>query len=120
VSEEIDLGRATSDLLSEIRTVHSRAESALRDGEWISNSKWWIKRPVKVFSETEYDEWDYVDPRGNVQKRRRPKDLGWSEGVHVPHPQRDEMRAALEKVVELLAPWAKTGKPVFHGERYRY
>jgi len=69
-----DRGRDTSDALTEVRTVHKRAKSAL-------------------------DRLDHLDEyRGTYYSDDRID------------PDTPEIRAALEKVVELLEPWKRTGR----------
>ena len=99
---DIDLTRETSDLLTEVRTVLSRAETALKNGQYDlytgrrldwAEALFWIVEPKPVYSGPN---WEF---------------LGYSDGVSVPHPDREEMRLALEEVVRLLSPWKrKKGK----------
>ena len=94
MSEEIDLGRETSTLLTEVRTVLSRAETALygygADRSWIS-----AKAALLI--------------EGEKGHRENGHYIVDSPAVRIPHPDRDEIQAALEQVVELLSPWRRTG-----------
>lgn len=69
ISEDPEVGRRTSDELTEARTVLSRAESALERFEWIERY------------------------------------------VSIEDPEHEKIHAALTKVVELLAPFRRTGRP---------
>lgn len=79
-----DRGRETSDALVAVRTVLSRAETALREIEWGNNARDANDRPVRDSS----GEW-----------------IGYHDEDY------DEMRAALEHVVESLDWWRRTGRP---------
>lgn len=92
----IDLGRMQSTLLTEVRTVLSRAETALGSGQWIQEAELHIK--PGVFRRLP----DATEPPFCAHVGRES----------IPHPEREEILQALEKVVELLAPWRKTGTPL--------
>lgn len=80
-------GRESGNALTEVRTVLSRAESALQ----------MIGPPGH---ETE-----------NAGRKSGPGIMSYAErkaGVHE-DPEADAMRAALQAVVDLLDPWRKTG-----------
>lgn len=99
-----DRSRDTSVALAEIRTVHSRALSAIEclDGEWAGEFHDDPDHPILTRGEDEsYDDW---------QERWRP----WQEErlarrIKMADQDHDEMLAALQKVVELLEPWKKHG-----------
>ncbi|WP_158881897.1 hypothetical protein [Amycolatopsis anabasis] len=98
---EIDFGRDTTDVLVQVRTVLSRAETALkmlrgRDG---TGPVYWVVPPQPIFSGTETN--DYGGPQF----------LGYSDGISVPHPGGDEMVSALEGLIERLSPFRRTGRP---------
>ncbi len=101
MTDDIDLGREVSNLLSEVRTVLSRARTALLgydavaqewDDQWMSKARlvttqgrfWWL-------------------PEGDPNR---------IDEVSIPHPDAAEIQAAMEKVVELLSPWDRTGRPL--------
>lgn len=99
-NDEIDLGRETSYLLIEVRTVLSRARTALygygNDPTWMSRERY------------------YIVPSGweNANDPEDPHRIVPTDGVHIPHPDADEMQAAMEQVVALLSPWRRTGRPL--------
>lgn len=94
MSEEINLGRATSGPLTEIRTVLSRAKTALaymKEYPW-----WWHEFSKPVFSKSgEY--------------------IGRSPGEKVRHPDIDEMISALETFVSAVEKWDRTGRTLHRG-----
>lgn len=103
MTDEIDLGRMTSQLLVEVRTVLSRAQTALTAYDWC-NEDWrhdgdWILQAELVTVPGRYD-WLPVDDPRRVEEQS------------IPHPDREEIREALVKVVELLSPWERTGRPL--------
>lgn len=89
-----DRSRDVSAALTEIRTVHSRALSALHrlDSEWCGDS-WWDGVP-----------WD--GQGGNEGH------TAWYDAHHINYvdPDYDEMYDALETVAELLERWEKRGR----------
>lgn len=92
---DYEIGRCTSRPLTEVRTVLSRAETALQH---------WSSFDALVVVEGEYV--------GHYSGRDDVDDYGYIGRVAItPHPDVDEMREALEKVVELLSPWRRTGRP---------
>lgn len=100
-----DRSRDVSGALTEVRTVHSRARSALDriQSEWGHDNfddPDYPPKPARLEGESHED----------YQVRWRP----WYEGFHAARitmadPDYDEMVAALGKVVELLEPWKKAG-----------
>lgn len=89
-----DRSRDVSTALTEVRTVHSRALSALAklDGPYAGDA-WWDE----VF-------WD--GQGGNEGHR------AWYDEHHINYvdPDLDEMIAALQKTIELLERWEKKGR----------
>ena len=79
-------GRESGEALTEVRTVLSRAESALRRIGPPGHETEWLRRSAGQQS-------TYADR---------------SAGKHE-DPDADEMRAALQGVVDLLERWRKTG-----------
>ena len=100
-----DLGRSTSGALTEVRTVLSRAQTALLELEApfvgmhreLGGPRWEVKGSRPIFGEPD-------------EKGRRWGTGEWTTAVVVPHPQGDDMVAAMRKVVELLEPWERTGR----------
>ncbi len=79
-------GRESSEAMTEVRTVLSRAESALdRIGPPSTETEWTAQRPGENLSYTERMAGRHEDPDA------------------------DRMRTALTAVVALLEPWRKTG-----------
>lgn len=79
-------GRESGEALTEVRTVLSRAESALRRIGPPGHETEWTGRKAGV--RMDYDE----------RKAGRHED-----------PDADAMRAALQRVIDELEPWRKTG-----------
>jgi hypothetical protein len=99
---DIDLGRVTSNPLTEVRTVLSRAESALSvlrhakndpDLRWSGGYLWKLDGV-----------WD-----GAYPWRKTDEEL--EEIPRIVHPDLDEMIASLEGVVASLKKWERTGRP---------
>lgn len=87
--DEIDLGRMTSSALTEVRTVLSRAETAM----------WVLHR-----------EQDLILEHGKWERNPETGKCGYAGRVEIPHPELDDMRRAMAQVVALLESWQKTGK----------
>lgn len=98
-----DRSRDVSTALTEVRTVHSRALSALNrlDGEWAGER----------IPDPDYPPYDgYQGPGMN-----RLEYAEWHKGyvdsmINMADPDHDEMIEALEQVVELLDRWEKRGR----------
>ncbi|MFD5878444.1 hypothetical protein [Streptomyces yangpuensis] len=80
-----DRGRDTSHALTEVRTVLSQAESALRDG-----------KPTELLYQAD-------------GRRGLYDDTG--RQVHAYDPDHEQLQQALLSVIALLAPWRRTGRP---------
>lgn len=103
---QVDLGRDTSNFLDEIRTVRSRAETALRAiGE---NPVYWIVPPQPIYGAPQLYTW--TDRRGQVHESTQRKFIGYSKGTSIPHPGAAEAIAALKDLVEKLEPFRRVGK----------
>ncbi|MER6253705.1 hypothetical protein ABT224_20345 [Streptomyces sp. NPDC001584] len=85
-------GREASHALTEVRTVLSRAESALRD------------RPTEPLYQQDGRRGLYGD-NGRL--------------VHAYDPDHEELQRALKSVIALLAPWRRTGRPASSEEDRR-
>lgn len=100
-----DLGRSTSGPLVEVRTVLSRAQTALFELEApyegmhrvLGGPRWTVEGSKPI----------YGPPDENGRRRGTGE---WTERVTAPHPQGAEMVEAMRKVVELLEPWERTGR----------
>lgn len=104
---DYDRGTSTDALMVEVRTVLSRAQTALKT--WPTDPRWYTVEPQPVYGEPE--EYTINLPHGHTLTRVRGRFLGYSEGEWQPHPDGQAMREALEQVVELLSPWRRTGRP---------
>jgi hypothetical protein len=93
---EYEIGRCTSMALTEVRTVLKRAESALEA----------IPREGSRYYDELVIQGDVYDIYGKDPDRQAIS----------PHPERDEMIAALEQCVRLLERWRRTGRPL-RGQR---
>lgn len=87
-----DRGREASKALTEVRTVLSRARTAL---EQLDRPAEWHRLPKPA------------SPPGTADMGEPPEDRTRPAGYD---PDITDMRAALNQVVALLAPWGKTGK----------
>jgi hypothetical protein len=92
-------GRDTSSALTEIRTVLGRAESAR------SRIIHWPESQPGHYVETGEVR---IDGAG---REYRPTEFVAS-GPPAFDPDRDEMVAALDEIIEKLSRWARTGRPV--------
>lgn len=95
-----DLGKLVSYPLTEVRTVLSRARTAIDQIERFRTDGVQLDALVneagrRAGFEGGFDEWR--------ARQASP------EYVIEPHPQLDEMLAALAQVIALLEPWEKTG-----------
>lgn len=94
-----DRSKDVSTALSEVRTVLNRAKSAIDKLDTpYAGDDWWDGVP-----------WDR--PNNVTNEEWRASHEAWSSEhrINYADPDHDEMRAALEKVVELLEPWKKAG-----------
>lgn len=109
---EYDRGTSTDQYLIEVRTVLSRAETALAEFEHNSTDKglrWYIVPRTPIRGPDEPFEW--TDRSGTVHRLLGPGEfLGYSEGVWIDHPDGEAMRSALVEVVKLLSPFRRTGR----------
>lgn len=98
-----DLGTETSGVLAEVRTVLSRARTALATlGD---DPQWMVRGSEPIFGPPEehtYERWD-----GKTITTTRQPTVGWTPAVTVPHPDGLEMVAALKEVVRLLEKWER-------------
>jgi hypothetical protein len=100
---DVDLGRVSSRLLTEVRTVLSRAQTALGWYDeasecWRYDGGWMLQAEL----ETTPGRWGYTEDGT----------WGWIGPETIPHPDREQIRDALVKVAELLSPWERTGRPL--------
>lgn len=95
---EGEIGRAVSNVLTEVRTVLSRAESALRT----------IRRNPGWYLEMRESHWDKQSGQLVVD----------SPALVTEHPGIKEIIPALEDVIERLSPFEKTGKTKYDGNGY--
>ena len=103
----IDLGRATSAPLVEVRTVLSRAETALESLKQHDGTDTW--------SHFESTPGMWVSKKGRSEACLDDFRAGaaeWVDGEYIPHPDYDRMVTTLEEVVRLLSPWKRTGRPL--------
>lgn len=94
-----DRSKDTSTALTEVRTVHSRALSAIDrlDGEWGGD----------LYRDPDFPPYDgYTGPGRNNDAYAQWHSDEWDARIMMADPDHDEMRAALERVAEILAPWA--------------
>ena len=84
----IDLGRLSSGVLTEVRTVLSRARTALDSLENNPHLVLESAQPIR-------------DEEGGF--------VGWTEPVTVKHPDIEEMIAVLSFTVDKLSKWKRTG-----------
>lgn len=97
--EGFEMGRASSGFLDEIRTVLSRAQTALRTvGE---HPRWYTK----------FREHTWTEPDENGKSEY----LGLQGGESVPHPGADEGIAALNDLVQALERFERTGSTKWRG-----
>lgn len=91
-----DRSKDTSTALTEVRTVHSRAISALDriEGVWGGDN----------FYDPEYPSWEECRDDFDMTYAEWHH---WRPGFMMADPDHDDMIAALEQVTELLAPWSK-------------
>lgn len=104
---DYDIGRLTSGPLTEVRTVLSRAETALAALDRAAGHYATLEiEPRAVHAEF------YGEPvRGyysgtTYQPRRWVED---KSAVTIPHPDLEEMRTALRATIESLRKWERTG-----------
>jgi hypothetical protein len=103
---EVDLRRDTSDFLVEIRTVLSRAETALSGiGD---DPKYYFVKPTPVFGEPV--PYTYKVRSETRTTTSRGEFLGYSDGVSIPHPGAAEAIAALKDLVTRLEPFRRVGR----------
>lgn len=98
-----DRSRDVSTALTEVRTVHSRALAALDrlDGEWAGER----------IPDPDYPKYDGYQGPGMNRQEYADWHAGYVESmINMADQDHDEIRAALEKVVELLDPWKKHGR----------
>lgn len=88
---EYDPHRSVSNMLTEVRTVLSRAETAL--DTLVSNRS---SDHYQIVAEHEH----FVKVPGQSMRRYVP-------AVWITHPDVDEMIERLEMVIDLLAPWRR-------------
>lgn len=109
--DDFDYGTARSGFLEEVRTVLSRAETAL--DKIIGNNqlrRYYSVYPESIWSETEFTERRWTDRYGEEHVSRHPKYLGMTEGEWVDHPGLDKAVKALEDVIRELKPFEKKGR----------
>jgi len=102
-----DIGRLTSGPLTEVRTVLSRAETALawlehgtgKDAQLEVES---ARRHEEPYGDRVYGHFDKI----GYQPRRIVTD---KPAVTIPHPDLEEMRDALRTTINVLRKWERTG-----------
>lgn len=117
--DDFDYGSARSTFLEEVRTVLSRAETALNilqprghddDSHPRPPERYYLEHPQPIFSETELDVTTWTDRFGHEHTYKNRKFMGYTEGKWIPHPGYDEGVAALQQVVDKLSKFRKTRK----------
>jgi hypothetical protein len=104
---DYDIGRLTSGPLTEVRTVLSRAQTALAMLEDAYGVYAKLEVEPAVRHEEPYGDRVYgrFDTTG-YQPRRIITD---KPAVVIPHPDLDEMRDALRTTINMLRRWERTG-----------
>jgi hypothetical protein len=116
VSYPEDIGRATSGPLDEVRTVLSRARTALRYlGTDPSKIRWHTQFPKPIFSQERDRDISWTDGRGVRHERWTYSHLGYTEAETIEHPGAAEMIHGLQECIRLLEQFERTGKIKYRG-----
>lgn len=111
-----DIGRATSPPLDEVRTVLSRARTALKYlGTDPTKIRWVTKPSEPIFSKERDRDVSWTDGRGVRHDRWTYSYLGCTEEENIEHPGAAEMIHGLQECIRLLEKFERTGKTKYRG-----